>query len=433
VSQEKNIEYNAILEENTPVKKSIKVTVSTESVTKALEDAYQRVKSTAAISGFRKGTVPKSVIKAKFADAIYGEVTTRLIDETYHKALEDFGLTPLGGPAVDIKTPKPEEDKEFVYTLTFEVTPQVEIDGYLGMDLGEREEIEVSEEEIEKSLDNIRQTNIRFKEVERPADEGDMVIIDFTATKNGKAIKNLKGTGYPVLIGETSPMPGLDEAIKGLSRGDKKDANLTFPDNYSEKKYAGKDVVFHVTVKAVKEKNIPEIDDEFAKGLQCENFEALKKRVADEIRKAKGKQERDRLKTIVLDKLMEGRELDVPDSLAEKYLDLIFKSVVDNMRAGMVHPEDKGLSPEALREKYRPLSVRRAREDMILDAIALKEKMEVSNEEVEAAIKELAAERNLPADSLLARIMREGNLEMIKDGLKHEKVFDLIIDSAKTA
>ncbi len=433
MSEEKKVKYNAMLDDISAVKKKVEVTVSAEDVTEALEQAYQRVKATAAISGFRKGTVPKSVIKAKFADAIYGEVCTRLIDETYHRALEDFGLTPLGGPEVDIKTPKPEEGKDFVYTLAFEVTPRVEVDGYIGMDIGERKEVEVTDEEIEKGLDGIRQTNIRFKEVERAADEGDMVIIDFTATKNNKAIKGLKGSGYPVLIGETSPMPGLDEALRGLSKGDKKDVNLTFPENYSEKKYAGKEVVFHVTVQAVKEKTVPEIDDEFAKGLQCENYEALRKRVADEIRRAKEKEERNRLKTVILDKLIEGRELEVPTGLADKYLDLIFKSVVDNMRAGIVHPEDKGLGPEQLKEKYRPVAVRRAREDMILDAIALKEKMEISNDEVNAAIEELAAERNLPPDSLMARIQREGNLEMIKDGLKHEKVFDLIIDLAKKA
>ncbi len=433
MSEQKKIKYNARLDDISAVKKKIEVTVAAEDVTKALDQAYQRARATAAISGFRKGTVPKSVIKAKFADAINGEVTTKLIDETYHRALEDFQLTPLGGPAVEFKTPKPEEGKEFVYTLAFEVTPRVEVDGYRGLDIGEQKEIEVTDEDIEKGLDGIRQTNIRFKEVDRPAEEGDMVITDFTASRNGKTIKGLKGTGYPVLIGETSPMPGLDEALKGLSKGDKKDVELTFPENYSEKKYAGKDVVFHVTVQAVKEKTVPEIDDEFARGLQCENLEALRQRVADEIRKAKEKEERDRLKTIILDKLLEGRDLEVPEALADRYLDLIFKSVVDNMRAGIVHPEDRGLGPEALKKKYRPLAVRRAREDMILDAIALKEKMEISNEEVTKAVEELARERNLPVDSLLARIQREGNLEMIKDGLKHEKVFDLIIESAKKA
>jgi len=433
VNKEKKTQYKAVLEDISSVKKKIEVTVPSDEVASALKDAYERVKATAAIAGFRKGTVPKSVIKAKFADGINGEVTTRLIDSTYHLALEELGLTPLDGPAVDIKTPAPEEGNDFVYTLNFEVTPRVEVGNYKGLDIGEQAVIEVSEEEIEEGLDGIRQTNVRFKEVAKPADDKDMVIIDFTATRNGKVIKGLKGTGYPVLIGETSPMPGLDTALKGLSAGDKKDAELTFPENYSEKKFAGKEVIFHITVQAVKEKTVPEIDDEFAKGLQCENFEALKERIAREIRKSKDKEEKNRLKTIILDQLIDGRELDVPSALAEKYHELIFKSVLDNMRTGVVHPDDKGLSEEAVKERYRPLAVRRAREDMILDAIALKEKMEISNAEVEEAIKELAGERNLPIDSLMVRIQREGNLEMIKDGLKHEKVFDLIIASAKKA
>jgi len=433
VNEEMKTKYTAVLDDISAVRKKIEVTVSPDDVTRVLEDSYERVRATAAISGFRKGTVPKSVIKAKFADGINGDVSTRLIDSTYHLALEELGLAPLGGPAVEIKTPQPEAGKDFIYTLSFEVTPRVEVGNYLGFDLGDRISISVSEDEINVGLDGIRETNIRFKEVSKPADDKDMVIIDFTATRNGKTIKGLKGTGYPVLIGETSPMPGLDDALKGLSAGDKKDAELTFPENYSEKKLAGKDVIFHITVQAVKEKTAPEIDDEFAKGLQCENFEALKERVAAEIKKSKEKEEKNRLKEIILDKLIEGRDLEVPDALAQKYHELIFKSVVENMRAGMVNPADKGLSEDSVRERYRPLAVRRAKEDMILDAIALKEKMEISNEEVEEAIRELAAERNLPVDSLMTRIQREGNLEMIKDGLKHEKVFDLIIDSSKKA
>jgi len=431
VSEEKKIKYKAVLEDISSVKKRIEVTVSADEVTKALNDSYERVKATAAIAGFRKGTVPKSVIKAKFADGIKGDVSTRLIDNTYHEALEELGLTPLDGPEVEIKTLSPTAGEDFIYTLTFEVTPKVEVGDYHGLDIGEKAVIEVTEEDIEKGIDGIRETNIRFKEVDKPADDKDMVIIDFTATKNGKAVKGLKGTGYPVLIGETSPMPGLDEALKGLSAGDKKDADLTFPENYSEKKLAGKDVVFHITVMAVKEKTAPVIDDEFAKGLKCENYEALRKRIASEIKKSKEKEEKNRLKEIILDKLIEGRELDVPEALAAKYHELIFKSVVENMRSGMVNPADKGLSEESVKRRYRPLAVRRAKEDMILDAIALKEKFEISNEEVEEAIKELAGERNLPIDSLMTRIQREGNLEMIKDGLKHEKVFDLIIASAK--
>ncbi len=433
VKQENTVDFTAALEDISAVKKKVRVTVSPNNVREASELAYERANTTAAISGFRKGAVPRSVLKAKFSEEINGEIATRLMDSTYHKALEEVALTPLGGPEVDIETPAPREGEPFTYSLTFEVTPQIEVGDYNGLDLGESVEITVTDLEINKGIDNIKETNIRFKEVEKNADNMDMVIINFTATKKGKVVKGLKGSGYPVLIGETSPMPGLDEALKGLKKGDKKDVELTFPDNYSEKKLAGKDVVFHVEVEAVKEKSVPEIDDEFARGLKCDDFEALKAKIAVEIKKTKEKEEKDRLKTLILDKLIEGRELEVPDSLSEKYLDLIFKSVVDNMRAGMVHPTDKGLSPEALREKYRALSVRRAKEDMILDAIALKEKLEISNEEVEDSVKELAAERNLPVDSLLTRIQREGNLEMIKDGLKHEKVFDIIIASAKKA
>ncbi len=183
---EKQVQYTADLEDISSVKKKVKITVSPEDVNESIELAYERAGATAAISGFRKGTVPRSVLKAKFGEAINGEIATSLIDATYHRALEEMSLTPLGGPEVDIETLNPEQGRPFVYSLNFEVTPRVEVGEYTGLDLGEPQEISVTDLEVDKGIDGIRETNVRFKEVEKNAEDKDMVIIDFTATKKVK-------------------------------------------------------------------------------------------------------------------------------------------------------------------------------------------------------------------------------------------------------
>src|SRR3990172_1999266 len=420
------------VEDLSPVKKKLNITVSKGLVAEEFNSAYKKLMATTAISGFRKGSVPVSVLKARFGEDVGHEVAARLVEVSYSHALGEKNFSPIVRPELHVMTDKLDEGADFAYSATFEITPTIEVDGYMGIEL-EGEDIEVTDEEVDKGIKGLQQNHFQFKEVERPSKEGDLVNIDFEASRDGKPIKGVKSQDYAVVIGRKTLLPGLDKAVEGTRKGDKKEFTITFPKNYSERKLAGRDALFRINVKSVKEKVFPEIDDEFAKDLECDSLEKLREKVSGEIKKSKEARQKEMLKNQVLDKLIEAHPFEVPDSLVSSYLAMILNSVVDNMRLGIIAPGDQGLGAEELKTKYKDVALRRVKEDIILDSIVKKEYVEISQEETEKSVKDLAAMRGVPFEALMRRIEAEGSLEVIKDGLKHEKVFDIILGESKPA
>lgn len=311
-----------------------------------------------------------------------------------------------------------------------EVTPQLEISDYKGMEI-KREAVEVTEKDMEEGLKNLCESRAQYKEVDRAAKEGDLLTADLVGTMNGEEIKGSKVENYPFIIGDKTLLPGLEEVIKGASKGEVKETKITFPENYSEKNLAGKDAIFTLKVKAVKERVVPALDDEFAKDLECDNLEALKTRLKEDLMKVKEEKEKERVKNAILDKLIEKHPFEVPEALVNRYLGMILQQVMDNMKQGIIVPEDKGLSLDQLKARYRDSAIRHVKEDIVLDSLAAKENVEITEEEFETAIKRLAEIRQISYQSLRERVVREGATEVIKDGLKHEKVFDIIIADSK--
>ena len=418
------------VEDITPVKKKLDISVPAETVSREFKAAYQNIRSTASIAGFRKGAAPMNILKARFAGHVQEDVTKRIIESSYSMALSEKQFMPVEAPQIDLKGGELAEDKEFTFSVTVEIQPNVAVDGYRGMELN-KESSAVTEEDIEKGVQNLKEAAAQYKEVDRPANEGDLVMVDFEAFMNGEPVKNGKGEGYPCVIGEKSLLPGFDEALKGVSKGDQKEVDITFPENYSEASLAGKVSQFKLNVKAVKEKGVPEVNEDFAKEMGCENLEALRAKVKEEIEKHKSSEAKERLKNEILDKLIASHPFDVPDALVNRYMGVILNRVIENMRSGMAAPEDRGLNIDQLKEKYRPAAARSVKEDIILDTIAAKEAVQVSLVEVEASVRGIAAQRGVSYESLMSRIQTEGAMEVIKDGLKHEKVFDIIIEASR--
>ena len=423
---------NIEVEDLGPVKKRLHITIPSAGVDEELKAAYKDARATAVIAGFRKGAIPLNIIKIRFGESVRYDLATRMVEQSYIHAIQDKHLNPADRPSVDVKPETLQEGKDFSYSVTLEVTPEIIIDGYLGMEL-RREAVEVTDKDLEEGLKGVQDSRAEFKEADRPAKAGDIVTVDFDVSVEGSEVEGSKAADYQVVIGERTPVPGFDDAIVGLSKGAVKEFTLKFPEKHAREDIAGKDGLFKVNVKSVKEKVLPALDDEFAKDLDCENFEKLKEKVRDEVVKVKEANDKERLKNEILDKLIERHAFEVPEVTVNRYLGVILGNLVDNLRHGIVTPGVAELNSEELKAKYRDVALRRVKEDMVLDAIAAKEKVEVTAEEFEASIRHLAAARNVPFEALLARIEREGSVDIVRDGLKHEKVFDKIISESRKA
>ena len=417
------------VEELSKVKKKVSVTVPAETVGSEYKAAYQNLKSTAAIAGFRKGAVPLNVLKTKFGPQVEADLKTRLVEISWVHALNEKNIVPVAPPKVEMKTEKVAEKAPFSYTLTLEVAPVVDVNGYIGMSI-KKTPVEIKPEEIEKSLTTLRESKAVFKEVDRGAKETDLVECDLEGSLNGVPIKNSKTENYPIVLGVKSLLPGFDEAIMGAKKGEVKQAKITFPANYSEGGLGGKVADYKITIKTVKEKIVPELDDEFAKDIEFENLAALRVKVEEEIKRIKEKEDKEKLKTVVLDTLIEQHSFEVPGGMADKYYGVLMNKVATDMQSGILDPADRGLTKEQFEARYRNLALRQAKEDIILDTIANKEKIEIPKEDVEKAMRALAASRNVPYEDLMKRVEQEGALDIIIDGLKHEKVFEKIFAEA---
>ncbi len=425
-------DFRIELEDLSQVKKKLNITIGASRVKMELDDAYHSLRATAAIAGFRKGNVPISVLKSKFSAGVEEDVTKRLIESSYPMAVREKELVPVEAPKVEMISKGLREGADFAFSVTMEVSPKVEITEYMGMEI-RQETMEVTDKDIEVGLEKLREGRAEYREVERPTANGDMVVIDFEGYIEEEPIKNGQGSDYPTVIGEKTLLPGFDEAILGAAKGDAREANVTFPVNYGEITLAGKEALFKITVKAVKEKTIPQLDDEFAKGLGCDDLNGLKLKVKDELARVKEISIKEALKTEILDKLTQKYDFEVPEALVNRYLGVILGRVVENMKHGNTDPADSSLSPEELKAKYRVMAVRSVKEDIILDAISARENIQITEEDTEKAVRHLAESRKVSYESLLARIEREGAMEVIKDGLKHEKVFDLILGASKAS
>jgi len=421
------------LEELSEVKKRLDITISAEVVKEQVKEAYKDVRSQAAIAGFRKGNVPLNIIKTRYADHVHDEVVKKLIEQAYPHALNQKQLSPIDAPSIDLKGVKFDEDKAFSFSAVVEVTPKVEITGYRGMELTKMD-VEVTDKDVEEALDNLREHKAQFKEVKRAAKDGDLVVVDFEGFIDGKAIKHGKSENYPIVIGEKTLLPGFDEALKGASKDDEKEAEITFPENYSDEALRGKKGTFKIKVKSVRVKTVPKIDDEaFLKAVECKTVEELTERMKSELKGVKEGQDKERLKNEILDKLIASQSFAVPEAMVNRYLSATLSNILQAIKQGGGNMEDRGLSPDDLKVKYRKVAERQVREDILLDSISVQEKLEITDEEVNAAVKQLAESRGITFEALMSRIKQENALDVIKDGIKHEKVFDIILAESKAA
>ena len=409
-----------------PVRKKLTVEVVSEEVKAEVDNAFEKLAKTASIAGFRQGKIPREVLMQKFEGRVLSDAASAIIDRTFPQALKEEKLMPIARPDFEVK--RLEEGKSLIYTGVFEIVPEVIVKDYKDMEL-ERKPTEVTPEELEENFIKLCDAHAEFKPTDREAEEGDMAMIDFEGFMDGKPIKDGTAKDSAVVVGDNL-LPGFDEVLLGAKAGDEFTVKTKFPEKYHIKELKGKEAEFKVHVKGVRVRVVPPFDDKLAKLFGADNVAELSAKITKEAKASKEFNEKERLRGEAVDKIISENPFEIPPSMKKRYYDGVLKTV-ENMskeeQGGFKTPE---MTPD-LNARYQQIAELHAKRDLIIEAIAKKENLEASDKEIEEAVEKIAKQAGEDTDRMMARIQREGSLDGIRTGIRHEKVFDIMIGADK--
>ncbi|MFW5994226.1 MAG: trigger factor [Halanaerobiaceae bacterium] len=419
------------LEDN---KVRLDVEVDIDEVNQALEQAYKKVRKEVSLPGFRKGKVPRKVLEANYGkEVLHKDALDILIPANYQKALEEAEIEPISEP--EFEDFYIAEDEPATFTAVVEVKPEVELGDYTGYDV-EREEVEVTEEDIMAILNRQQEEQSQLVSVDRDeVQEGDHVIIDFEGFVDGEAFPGGSAEEFTLEIGSGQFIPGFEEQLIGKEVSDEPyEIEVTFPEEYQAEDLAGQDAVFEVTLKEIKVKELPELDDEFAKDVS--DFDTLaefKEDIENRLKEQKENQSKRNLENEIIEKVAEGAEVEVSEQLIENELDQMMQQMAQNLQQQGINMEDyfkyMGSSQDEWKAENREQAADRAKNNLVLEAIAEKEEIEVTDEEIEDKLKEIADANDQDFEQVKAFMQMQGQLESLRKGLKMEKTIDFLIEN----
>lgn len=385
------------VEELSPSKRALHIELPLDRVTAQLEATFRDLSQKLQIPGFRKGKVPREIIQRRFQADVKEEVLRELIPDSYREALAQAALEPVSQPQVD--EVHFQEGEPLRYRAVVEVKPSVEVRDYRGITLS-RDKIAVTDQEVDKTLEYLREEAAEYVPMEGwPAVRDDLVILDHEGAIHGKPFKGSSGKNLALILGHERYLPGFSEQILGMQKGDGKRFVLTFPEDFPGRDLAGRVAEFRVTVKEVKKRRLPELNDEFAKSAgDVDSVSALRDKLRQELLARKSREQESGLKRSLLEKLAASHELEVPEAMVEAEASSILQDMLMTLRATGGRIEGLAQDPEALQTKAREAGRRRAKESLLLEAVAKQEGLTVSPAEIEAEIETLArAYRQEPA------------------------------------
>jgi trigger factor len=422
----------ASLEDITQVKKKLSVEIDAKEVNQKLNSAYGKIRKTTKIPGFRPGKVPRKILESYFGSQVEADVASELVNESFPPAVEETNAFPLGQPQLEKGPVK--LDEKFVYSATMEVRPQFEVKDYLGLE-AEKELVSIGDDEVQKRLEQIREGNGKFESLEepRPVKEGDFVVINYQGFENDQLLEEVKNENYFLNVGKNDIHAKFDEALIGLNKDDKKDIVVDFEEDYANVNLKGKTVRFEVSIMDIQERNLPELNDEFAKNLGAD-FEDLKG-LKEQIEKNVVDQEKNRveqdLKRRLLSKISEGTEFEVPQVLVDAEVAFSIKSLQSNFERSGSSFEKAGISPEMLKQQFTPSSESRVRERLILGQIAKQDEITLSDDEFTEGLEKLAQGMGQDVETIRKYYEARGEVDILQEQMLEEKTLDYLVENAK--
>ena len=408
--------------------RELAIEVPADIVQKETDALVQQFAKQARLPGFRRGKVPASVIRARFAEDIKSEVVDKLVPKFFREQVEKQGLTVVSQPKVtDLKI---EDGQPLRFKATFEVLPPIEVSGYKEV-RAEKPEITVTDQEVEDYLKQLQERQATFSAVEgRPLQDGDFaqVSLESRPKEETPEMKPSKLDDILVHIGGENTVKEFTEHLRGASAGDERSFDVTYADDYQEERMRGKTLSYSVKVKGVKQKSLPELNDDFAKEVgDFKDLGELRAKVREQMEHEKKHHAEHEAKDKLMDELVRRNDFPVPEALVERQIDLRLERGLRALAAQGMRTEDmKKMDFSRLRAGQREAATKEVKASLILDRIAEAEKIEVSEEELEKEVQALAAQSKQPADAVRARLTREGTLDRIRDRIRSEKTLDFL-------
>jgi len=410
------------------------IELDAEKLNEGLDLAFKKVVKQVNIPGFRKGRIPRGMFEQRFGiESLYQDAIDILLPEAYANAIDETGIEPVDRPEIDVE--QIEKGKALIFKATVTVKPEVTLGEYKGLEVPQVD-TSVTDEDVDAEIKALqeKQAELVVKE-EGTAELGDTVVIDFEGFQDGVAFEGGTAENFSLELGSGQFIPGFEEQLVGLATGEVKEVEVTFPEEYHAEELAGKPATFKVTVHEIKGKELPEIDDEFAKDVdeEAETVAELKEKIKSRLEHDKKHQAEHTVRDTVVEKAAENATIDIPSAMVDTEIDRMMSEFEQRLQMqGMnleLYFQFSGQDEAALKEQMKEDAEKRVRVNLTLEAIVAAENIEVTEEEVTAELENMSGQYNMPVDAIKQAL---GGVENLKMDIKMKKAIDFLVENSKT-
>ncbi|AMV72790.1 trigger factor [Desulfuromonas carbonis] len=421
---------NVKIEEISSVRKKLSFELPADHVAAEIDKAYSKIGKSAKLPGFRPGKVPRAILERQFAPQMEEQVLSRLINDSYFKALFEHKILAIADPEI-VDSGVIAKGQPFTYEAHVEVKPEFTAKDYTGLKL-EKERFEADPEVTDKRIEEMRASRAEMVvSTRKKARKGDFVVIDFEGFLKGEAFEGGKAEGHQLELGSGSFIPGFEEQLEGMKREEEKEIQVTFPADYGNEELAGQEVTFKVRLHEIKEKELPALDDEFAKGFGLDSVAELRARLEENYLT----QERNRIDGDLRERLMEAliaaNPVEAPETMVSGQLDYMLANIRSRMQSQGMSLEMLGMNEESFRAMYRDTAVKQVQGTLILEAIGRQEGLQVEESEIDGKLEQIAAMSNAPIDAVKRHYGNEDARRGLLLQMGEEKVIEFLLAGAQ--
>lgn len=413
------------------LKRDYRVTVEADEIDRKVAERLAEIGQEARIPGFRPGKVPMNILRQRFGQAVLGEILEKVVEESSQNAMTQEDLRPARQPRIEVESF--DQGQDLVYTMSMELLPEIEPVDFSTLEL-ERVRVRVPDEEVEKTLGHLAAEAGESQPVDspRPAREGDIVVIDFQGTVDGEALPGMQAEDHHLELGANRLVPGFEPQLEGAEAGESREVRVTFPEDYGNEGLAGREAVFQVAVKEVREKVPQALDDDLAQKYGAESLDDLRGKLRENLQQHYEQSARQKVKRELLDKLATCHDFELPPSMLDSEFEQIWQQIEHDRAHGRLDPEDADKDEETLKQEYRDIAARRVRLGLLLSEVGRRQEIQVTQEELSNAVMEEARRYPGQEQQVFDYYLKSPEaLNALRAPVYEDKVVDYVLELAR--